>query len=183
MRKSSMKDKLLRYLLILIGLTTLFIVAAAEPLHAQLSPYYFPFPNFFSYCPFSYCPFPYFPFLPPPPSYAPLTAYGRNAHVPLTSIASLFPAPVLPTVPAVTAGGVGLTTLIPLVPVAATVPASALVISPLAPLITYTPLSLVGLTYAPIPVTTLPAPVPLPVPTVLPTATTITSLISALLLI
>ncbi|MEW5800527.1 MAG: hypothetical protein AB1847_00345 [bacterium] len=166
-----MKNKLHQLLLILTILATICL-AKAPLAQAQWNP----FTNLY-FCPFAYYPL----FLPPPvSSTAPLTAAGRYAHVPLTSTtSSLFPAPTLPTTPAATVAGVGVTTLIPTVPVAVTVPASALVTTPLAPLITYTPLSLVGLTYAPVPVVTAPAPVPL-VATVSPT--TIASVLSALLI-
>lgn len=121
----------------------MMIIPSAQ---AQVSPFT-SFPNLF------FCPFAYYPFLPPPqPFAAPVTDFSRYAHALLTTAASLFPAPVLPTAPAATVSGVGVTTLIPTVPVAATVPASLLVTNPLSPLITYTPLSLVGLTYAPVPV-------------------------------
>ena len=109
-----------------------------------------PFPNPF----FGFIPLGYVPFLPPPPLFiAPsfLTS-DRYANVPATT--TLFPAPTLPTIPAATIGSVGVTTLIPTVSIIASVPASVLITTPLSPLITYTPLSLVGLTYAPVPVTT-----------------------------
>jgi len=148
-----MKNKFFQLLLIMTMSATLSI-AAASSAQAQWNPFWNPFTNLF-FCPFAYC-----PFLPPPPAAytGSLTAPSRYAHVPLTT-ASLFPAPVLPTVPVATVGGVGLTTLIPTVPIAVTVPASVLVTNPLAALITYTPLSLVGLTFAPVPV--LPATVPI----------------------
>ncbi|MEW6382094.1 MAG: hypothetical protein AB1611_21170 [bacterium] len=135
-----------QFLLFIIILTAIMLIPSAQ---AQVSPFS-SFPNLF-FCPFAYC-----PFLPPPlPLAAPATDFGRYAHAPLTT-ASLFPAPVLPTAPAATVGGVGVTSLIPTVSIAATVPASLLVTNPLAPLITYTPLSLVGLTYAPVPAPALP---------------------------
>ena len=132
-------------------------------------------------------PFGYVPVLPPA-----LLGIGpfRSAHAPLTT-ASLFPAPTLPTAPAVTTAGVGVTTLVPTVPVAATVPANVLVTTPLAPLITFTPLSLVGLTYAPVPTPTTTVPIPVtsltPLPTLIPTTPVATSvglvsLISSLLI-
>ncbi|MEW6380120.1 MAG: hypothetical protein AB1611_11015 [bacterium] len=134
-------------------------------------------------------PFGFVPFAPPALSSFGIGPY-RTAHAPLTT-ATLFPAPVVPTAPAVTAVGVGVTTLVPTVPVTATVPASVLVTTPLAPLITFTPLSLVGLTFAPVP--TAPATVAIPVtaittaPTIIPTTPTATavglaSLISSLLI-
>lgn len=118
---------------------------------------FMPFPNpFFGFIPFGYVTF--LPPLPTPPFI--MSGVFRYANVPATTT-NLFPAPTLPAVPAVTTGSVGVTTLIPTVQITTTVPASALITSPLSPLITYTPLSLVGLTYAPIPVTVAPAPLPL----------------------
>jgi len=130
--------------------------------------------------------------LPPPPS-----PFFRTAAVPTTNLFStLFPAPVLPTVPAATSGGVGITTLIPPIPVTVPLPASALVVNPLSPLITFNPLSLVGLTFAPIPLSTasviLPgitsiatipaAPVTVPATLAPSTATTLFSLLSGLII-
>lgn len=172
-----MKNKLFHLQLILGSLLFLSFMTASLA-QAQVIPYPIPYSNQFFY-PFAYC-----PWLPPPLDYTnPLTAYGRYAHVPLTSTSSLFPAPTLPAVPAATPLGVGVTTLIPTVPVTVTVPASVLVTNPLAPLITFTPLSLVGLTFAPVPVVTPPLLVPAVLPTAaLPTISTIASIISALLI-
>ncbi|MGA1876397.1 MAG: hypothetical protein ACMUIA_12395 [bacterium] len=156
--------------------------------------------QFFPYAPAPYLspfPVPYFPFsfIPPLPLTSPLlfgTGLYRVASVPTAT--SIFPAPTLPAVPVATTGGVGVSSLIPTIPAAVTVPASAFITNPLAPLITYTPLSLIGLTYAPVPVSATPAPVPLApiLPTTPVTTTSITvgsattaniiSLLSSLLL-
>lgn len=149
----AMKNKFFQ-LIMITTISVILSIAEASSAQAQWNPLWNPFTNLF-FCPFAYC-----PFLPPPPSSytGSPAALGRYAHVPLTT-ASLFPAPVLHTVPAATIAGVGVTSLIPTTPLAATVPASVLVTSPLAPLITFTPLSLVGLTFAPVPV--LPPTVPI----------------------
>ena len=120
--------------------------------HAQYYPYYDPFVYTSLFYPsFSYS----FPFALPYNSQL-LAYFGRSAHTPLSNPSntpvSLFRAPILPSVPAVSAGGVGVTTLIPTVPISISVPVNSLTVNPLAGLIAYTPLSLVGLTYAPIPI-------------------------------
>jgi len=162
-----MKNNYHRAYFIFCVLILLGVMIASPSAQAQFYP--FPPPYFSSYfCPFSYCSF---PFLPPQPYYTSLaTGYGRFAHVPLTSTtSSLFPAPILPAVPLVTIVGVGVSTLIPTVPVSVTLPLNSLIATPLSPLITYTPLSLIGLTYAPIPTTAPPALAPLIIPTAAPT--------------
>jgi hypothetical protein len=183
------KRKTLKTNLLMAGIMLLMLLAFLTPsAHAQFLPFG-PFGSFYNplygFGPFGYC-----PFLPPaPPSFG--TGPYRHANVPLTTASTLFPAPVLPVAPVATIGSVGVTSLIPTVPVTATVPATALLTSPLAPLITYTALSLVGLTYAPVvaapatltlPLTSLVA-APVIIPTV-PTATAVslTTLISSLLI-
>lgn len=166
-----MKKKSVYHLLLLIAITMLFSHVMSSSANAQFypyfNPYYIPTVNPFYGC------FMYYPSLLPPISSNPFLAYGRRAHVPLTGTGtSLFPAPILPTVPFATTGGVGLTTLIPTVPVTVATPLTALITSPLAGLITYTPLSLVGLTYAPVPITTTAAVAPIIIPTVAPTVST-----------
>lgn len=147
-------------------LSLVFIVPRAN---AQV-PYYYN--AFYSYNAF-YNPFlgfgslGYLPVLPPN-----LSLLGfRYASAPTTT--SIFPAPTLPAVPAATIGGVGLTSLIPSVAVTQPVPLSQLITTPLSPLITFTPLSLVGLTFAPIPTTAPPAPAPIVLP-IIPSTTTST---------
>jgi len=137
------KRRFLEKIFIIGTIILLSLVFGVPRVTAQFGPFYNPSPGFgfFGYAPF---------FLPPPPPLA-TPAPFRYAHT-ITPTLPLFPAPILPTVPAVTAGGVGVTTLIPTVPITVSVPVSALITTPLAPLITYTPLSLVGLTYAPVPV-------------------------------
>jgi hypothetical protein len=162
-----MKNKHHRAYYIFSILILLWVMIASPSAQAQFYP--FPPPYLSSYfCPFAYCSY---PFLPPPSSSINSTnGYGRIAHVPLTSTSSsLFPAPILPAVPIVTTGGVGVSTLIPTAPVTVSLPLNSLIATPLAPLITYTPLSLVGLTYAPVP-TTASAPLsPIVIPTAAPT--------------
>jgi hypothetical protein len=162
-----MKNNYHRAYFIFCVLILLWVMIASPSAQAQFYP--FPPPYLSSY----FCPFPYFsyPFLPPPPSYInSTTGYGRFAHVPLTSTtSSLFPAPILPAVPISTIGGVGVSTLIPTAPVTVSLPLNSLIATPLAALITYTPLSLVGLTYAPVPTTAPPPLSPLIIPTAAPT--------------
>lgn len=141
MKKRTFWEKLL----ILSAIVLLSLVFIVPRTHAQVLPYYYnPF--------FGISSFGYYPFLPfTSPLFAPTDfRYANTAVVPLT-----FPAPTLPPVPAATTGGVGITALIPLVAVTQPVPLSQLISTPLSPLITYTPLSLVGLTYAPVPVLAL----------------------------
>ena len=142
MKKRTFWKKKLRILSVVVLLSLLFIVPR---IHAQTLPYYTPF--------FGISSFGYYPFLPfTSPLFAP-TGF-RFANVPTTATLT-FPAPTLPPVPSVTTGGVGITDLIPLVAVTQPVPLSQLITTPLSPLITYTPLSLIGLTYAPVPVLAL----------------------------
>ena len=170
-----MKNNHHRVYYIFSVLILLWVMIASASVHAQFYPFSPPYLS--SY----FCHFPYFssPFLPPPPSYiSTTTGYGRIAHVPLASTtSSVFPAPILPAVPLVTTGGVGVSTLIPTAPVTVALPLNSLIATPLAPLITYTPLSLVGLTYAPVPTTAPPPLAPLVIPTVAPTTTTTTTVI------
>jgi len=136
-------------LLILGAVVLLSLVFIVPMTHAQVLPYYNPFYDpFFGISSFGY--YPPLPFT--SPLFAP--AAFRYANVPTTATLT-FPAPTLPPVPAATIGGVGITALIPLVAVTLPVPLSQLITTPLSPLITYTPLSLIGLTYAPVPVLAL----------------------------
>lgn len=182
------KRKILKTNFLMAGIMLLVLLAFLTPrAHAQFVPFG-PFGPFYSPV-YGFGPFGYIPFLPPaPPSFG--AGPYRRANVPLTA-STLFPAPVLPIAPVATIGGVGISTLIPTVPVTATVPATALLTTPLAPLITFTPLSLIGLTFAP--VATAPATVAVPltaiaaIPTIIPTVPTATavsfaSLISSLLI-
>lgn len=148
-------------------LALLFVLLAFIPKgEAQYFPYYTPFYNFYSFG------YPFFGYPLFAPTTSPLLASGfRYANVPLTS-SSLFPAPVLPTVPSATTGGVGITTLIPSVPVTQVLPLNSLITTPLAGLITFTPLSLVGLTFAPVPVTATTIPLSFTLPVAAPTVTT-----------
>ena len=154
MKKRIFRKKKLLMLSAIVLLSLVFIVPRTN---AQLyyNPFYNPFLGFSSFC--------YSPFLPfTSPLFAPATfRYANTAAIPL-----IFPAPTLPAVPAATIGGVGLTALIPTVAVTLPVPLSQLITTPLSPLITYTPLSLIGLTYAPVPTTAPPAPAPIILPTI-----------------
>ena len=140
---------------ILVSLAICFLQLTLLNAQAQYSPYYnssFPAPYFYTtyfFSSFSSS----FPFAQTYNSQ--LLTYARSVHTPL-STTSLFPAPTLPAVPAVTAGGVGVSTLIPTIPITVSVPANSLAVNPLAGLIAYTPLSLIGLTYAPVPVLSAP---------------------------
>lgn len=143
-------------LLILSAIVLLSLVFIVPRTYAQVLPYYNPFYNPF----FGISSFGYYPSLPfTSPLFAP--AAFRYAAVPTTATLTfpaptfIFPAPTLPLVPAATIGGVGITALIPLVAVTLPVPLSQLITTPLSPLITYTPLSLIGLTFAPVPVLAL----------------------------
>lgn len=155
-----MKERILRKkkLLMLSAIVLLSLVFIVPGPSAQVS-YYNPFYNpLLGVSSFSYPPF--LPFT--SPLFAPAAfRYANTAAVPL-----IFPAPTLPAVPAATIGGVGLTALIPTVVVTLPVPLSQLITTPLSPLITYTPLSLIGLTYAPVPSTASPAPAPIILPTI-----------------
>ena len=121
----------------MVLLSLVFIVPRAG---TQELPYYNPFLGISSLAYFSFFPF-------TSPLFAP--AAFRFANTPTAVIT--FPAPALPPVPAATIGGVGITSLIPTVAVTQPVSLTALITTPLSPLITYTPLSLVGLTFAPVP--------------------------------
>ena len=143
MKKRTFWKKKLLILSVVVLLSLVFIIPRT---HAQVLPYYNPFYNPF----LGISSFGYYPSLPfTSPLFAP-TAF-RYANVPTTATLT-FPAPTLPPVPAATTGGVGITALIPLIAVTQPVPLSQLIITPLSPLITYTPLSLIGLTFAPVPV-------------------------------
>ncbi|MEW5805067.1 MAG: hypothetical protein AB1847_23525, partial [bacterium] len=152
-----LKNKIFRSMLnsaglLVLGFLTLSLVWTSPVQAQQLRPYDPLLTNLF------FCPSPYCPFLPPLPMFYPTStaAFGRHADAPINNTAALFPAPTLPAIPAATIGGVGVTTLIPTVPVTIALPASLLITNPLSPLITFTPLSLVGLTFAPVPVTAAP---------------------------
>ena len=156
-----------RFSLVVSGLILLFTLSILSSAQAQFypyyAPYYAPYANaFFGSSPFSYYSLFCSPFSPLQLPLTPFTAYQRTAQIPVTTtVASLLPAPTLPIVPLATAGGVGVSSLIPTVPVIVTLPANLLITSPLSALIAYTPFSLVGLTYAPVPVSTPVAPVPI----------------------
>lgn len=177
--------KFLQKDLFIVGIMLLLVLAFFVPrASAQFGPFG-PFGPFYN--PFAYAP----SFLPPSPPLLPIAPY-RYANVPLTSTSSLFPAPTLTAVPTATIFGVGVSSLIPSVAVTVPLPANALLTTPLSPLIAFTPLSLIGLTFAPVPVgvTTVPVPVsaiiippPLPAPVLAPTtASVVFSLLSNLLI-
>lgn len=143
MKKRTFWKKKLLILNVVVLLSVVFIVPGT---HAQVLPYYYnPFIGVSS--------FGYYPFLPFTSPLFASTAF-RYANTPITATLS-FPAPTLPPVPAATIGGVGITALIPSIAVTQPVPLSQLITTPLSPLITYTPLSLIGLTFAPVPVLAL----------------------------
>ena len=167
-----MKNNLQRVYYIFPLLISLWIMIASSSVQAQ----YYPFsPLYYNtyFSPFTYFLSPFF--LPLPFSLNSTTEFARIANVPLTSTSSLFPAPVLPNVPLATTGGVGVSSLIPTAQVTVTLPINSLVATPLSPLITYTPLSLVGLTYAPVPTTAPLTPAPIIIPT-LPSPPPITTI-------
>ena len=141
MKKRTFWEKIL----ILSAVILLSMVFIIPKTNAQVLPYYNPF--------FGINSFGYYPFLPLTSPLFASTAF-RYANTPTTATLT-FPAPTLPTVPVATTGGVGITALIPSIAVTQPVPLSQLITTPLSPLITFTPLSLVGLTFAPVPVLAL----------------------------
>ncbi len=98
----------------------------------------------------------------------------RTAAVPLATPGTslLFPAPTLPALPVATVGGVGVSTLIPTVSVLQAISLAQLIPSPIPGLIAYSPLSLVGLTYAPVPIIATAPLLPVSFPALNPITTT-----------
>ena len=139
MKKRSFWNKKLLILNVIVLLLLIFFIPMTR---AQLLPYYSPY--------FGISSFGYYPFLPFTSPLVTASAF-RYANVPTTATLT-FPAPTLPAVPVSTIGGVGITSLIPSIAVTQPISLSQLITTPLSPLITYTPLSLVGLTFAPVPV-------------------------------